>query len=685
MNMNDRLSKFATIIIVSSMLFSGCRSESDDRIENDSNEESENINDTSGIEPTTEDILEITGNDFCDLINQIHCMLPFPSGFFLDDDESQITDYKLNITGEAIPDTNSAQSDNMIILDRLDGFSPSTQIFTAFSSTPNITEMADQFNIPPSVQINHSSILLNLDTGEFVHHWIELDARAGEGEDTLIFVRTLQGLDHDAAYAVAFRNLLDANGEEIQPEDGFLALRDNQATNSLQIENQREDYEYLFEKLEQSGVPRSNLQSAWWFHTASTKSILKDLFSIRDDAENRLGDVGISCTITNVIEDYGDDNTALRVIQGTVTTPQYMQTEYARSPMVRNEDGDPVFVENREIDFSMMIPKSLAENNTSGPISVFGHGLFGDSDAYVKNGRAIANEYQTVLLATDFKGWSSDGDEDAMTFALMDLKEFQYQQERQMQAVINHLAMIRTIAGGQCDEEYFKHNGTMLIDFEKINYIGISLGGLRGPSLLSMIPELEWGVLWVGGTSFSHQVERSTHYGSEEYPSVFYQLLSSDLSLPSRMDRAISIALLQSIWDSTDGETFLPFRENGFEDLLKPFDMFYLTSMMDAQVTTLSADRAVRTGNVPVVNGSAYHPFGVMVIEGPIDGSAAAYFDGDFPSLPTGNTNGPMWHHSLAHNLVLEVPEAKMMAYGYLLSGTLVDYCNPKCTFEGDW
>ena len=685
MNMNDRLTKFATIIIVSSMLFSGCISESDDGIENDSNEESENINDTSGIEPTTEDILEITGNDFCDLTNQIHCMLPFPSGFFLDDDESQITDYKLNITGEAIPDTNSAQSDNMIILDRLDGFSPSTQIFTAFSSTPNITEMADQFNIPPSVHINHSSILLNLDTGEFVHHWIELDARAEEGEDALIFVRTLQGLDHDAAYAVAFRNLLDANGEEIQPEDGFLALRDNQATNSLQIESQREDYEYLFEKLEQSGVPRSNLQSAWWFHTASTKSILKDLFSIRNDAENRLGDVGLGCTITNVMEDYGEDNTTLRVIQGTVTTPQYMETEYARSPMVRNEDGDPMFVENREIDFSMMIPKSLAENNTSGPISVFGHGLFGDSDAYVKNGRAIANEYQTVLLATDFKGWSSDGDQDAMTFALMDLKEFQYQQERQMQAVINHLAMIRTIAGGQCDEEYFKHNGTMLIDFEKINYIGISLGGLRGPSLLSMIPELEWGVLWVGGTSFSHQVERSTHYGSEEYPSVFYQLLSSDLSLPSRMDRAISIALLQSIWDSTDGETFLPFRENGFEDLLKPFDMFYLTSMMDAQVTTLSADRAVRTGNVPVVNGSAYHPFGVMVIEGPIDGSAAAYFDGDFPSLPTGNTNGPMWHHSLAHNLVLEVPEAKMMAYGYLLSGTLVDYCNPKCTFEGDW
>jgi hypothetical protein len=684
-NMDRKITKIAAILIVTSMLFSGCTSESSSDIDNDPIEE-ENVEVVDDdLEPQPQNILEIEGSDFCDHTNQIHCMLPFPSGYFLDEDQSQTTNYRLNITGEAIPDTNSVQSDNMVILDRLDGFSPSTQIFTAFSIVPNISQMADQFNISPSIEEDHSSVLINLDTGEFIHHWVELDARAVDNEETLIFVRTLQGLDHDAAYAVAFRNLVDNEGEIIQPEQGFLALRDNLTTNSNQIEKQRADYEVLFDKLEQSGVQRDNLQAAWWFHTASTKSILKDLFVIREDAEDKLGEEGIGCTITDVVENYGNDNTTLRVIQGTITTPQYMETEHARSPMVRNDTGDPIFVENREIDFSMTIPKSLADNNVSGPISVFGHGLFGDSDAYVKNGRAIANEYQTVLLATDFKGWSSDGDEDAMSFALMDLKEFQYQQERQMQAVINHLSMIRTIAGGQCDENYFKNNGTLLIDFETINYIGISLGGLRGPSLLSIIPELEWGVLWVGGTSFTHQVERTTHYGSEEHPSLFYQLLSSDLSLPSRMDRAIAIALLQSIWDSTDGETFLPFRENGFEDLLKPFDMFYLTSMMDAQVTTLSADRAVRTGNVPVVNGSAYHPFGVEVIEGPINGSSAAYFDGDFPLLPTGNTNGPMWHHSLAHNLVLEVPEAKMMAYGYLLSGILVDYCDPKCTFEGDW
>ena len=686
---NSLVRKVTSVLLVLIIISSGCLSEESNVESNDQSLE-ESIPETNpeleqeGKE-IEEETIDIQENEYCDDTNTDHCMMPFPSGAFLSVDSSEITGYSLNISGEAIPDTSSAQSGNMLILDRLDGFSPSTQIFTTFESTPEIDGMATQFNISPSVESGHSSILLNMDTGEKVHHWIELDARSQEGEPTILFLRTIEGLDHNAAYAVAFRSLVDENGLEILPSDGFRALRDSINTSSDGIEEQRSDYESLFTNLQASGFNRSELQAAWWFHTASTESILEDLLIMRDDAEMRLGESGIGCSITEVQEDFAQDGTSLRLIRGTVTTPHYMETQFARSPLMRDSGGSPEFVQNREIDFTMLIPKSLAENNESGPLTVFGHGLFGDGDSYAINGRELANEYKTVVIATDFKGWSSDGDYDALTFALVDIKEFQYQQERQMQAVINHISMVRTITGVCSDIDEFKHNGTNMFDKDTVNYIGISLGGLRGPSLLALVPELEWGVLWVGGTSFTHQVERSTHYGSKENPSEFYQLLSSDLSLPSRMDRAIAIALLQSIWDSTDGETYLPFRETGFGDELEPFDMFYLTSMMDAQVTTLSADRAVRTGNVPVVNGSAYHPFGVQVVDGPINGSSSAYFDGNFPSLPTGNTNGPMWHHSLAHNLVLEVPEAKMMAYGYLLTGVLVDYCDPECVFEGDW
>ena len=685
--MDIRLRKMLALIMVSTMLLAGCLGGTTSNHGSEITDELQGPTDPldNGTNSSENGIIKIEGSNFCDDTNHIHCMLPFPSGAFLDVDETQDTGYRLSIDGEAIPDTRSSVSDNMVILDRLDGFSPSTQIFTAFDEVPNIEGMATQFDIGISTMNGHNSILLNMETGEKVHHWIELDARAQDDEETLLFLRTIEGLNHNTKYAVGFRNLVNEEGVPITSSDGFRALRDGNGTDSDGIEAQREAYEEVFEKLDAGGFERGNLQSAWWFHTASTESILQDILIMRDDAEQRLGEGGIGCQITDIEENFGNDNTSLRLIRGTVTTPHYMENEFARSPLMRGVTGDPEFVQNREIDFTMLIPKSLAEDNTSGPLTVFGHGLFGDGDSYAMNARSIANEYQTVVIATDFKGWSSDGDLDAMTFALMDLKEFQYQQERQMQAVVNHISMVRTITGVCSDTEHFKHNGTDMIDIETVNYIGISLGGLRGPSLLAFVPELEWGVLWVGGTSFTHQVERSTHYGSDEYPGQFFELLSSEVSLPSRLDRAVSIALLQSIWDSTDGETYLPFRETGYGDMLKPFDMFYLTSMMDAQVTTLSADRAVRTGNVPVVNGSAYHPFGVEVVDGPINGSSAAYFDGDFPLLPTGNTNGPMWHHSLAHNLVLEVPEAKMMAYGYLISGILVDYCDPKCTFEGDW
>lgn len=674
-----------SILLASILLSSGCLS-SENEVDSepepivDSNPDIEHVNQTDSGESVS-----IPGSPNCDDTNTDHCMLPFPSGSFLDANTGTETGYSLSIPGSAIPDTNSAVTENMVILDRLDGFSPSTQIMTSFGSqVPDISNLASQFDIAPSVNPSHGTILLNLDTGEIIHHWVELDARHQVGEPMLFFLRTIEGLDHETAYAVAISGLVE-DGIPISPSDGFRALRDNITTDNQGIEGQRPAYDSMFESFEQIGLERTKIQAAWWFHTASTESILEDILIMRDDAEERLGDEGMACNISEVIEDFGNDGNSLRLIRGTVTTPHYMENENARSPLMRDELGDPEFVENREIGFTMLIPRSLADSNASGPITVFGHGLFGNGDSYVRSAGPIANEYQTVVIATDFKGWSSDGDLDAMTFALMDLKEFQYQQERQMQAVINHISMVRTITGVCSDINEFKHNGTNLIDIDTVNYLGISLGGLRGPSLLALVPELEWGVLWVGGTSFTHQVERSTHYGSEEYPGEFFLLLSSEVSLPSRIDRAVSIALLQSVWDSTDGETYLPFRENGLGDILEPFDMFYLTSMMDAQVTTLSADRAVRTGNVPVVTGSAYHPFGVSVVDGPINGSSAAYFDGDFPPLPTGNTNGPMWHHSLAHNLVLEVQEAKMMAYGYLMTGILVDYCDPECTFEGDW
>ena len=66
------------------MLLAGCTADSSA----DNDEASEEILETpdNGNEDdpgsVPEEIIELEGNDYCDDTNQIHCMLPFPSGAF---------------------------------------------------------------------------------------------------------------------------------------------------------------------------------------------------------------------------------------------------------------------------------------------------------------------------------------------------------------------------------------------------------------------------------------------------------------------------------------------------------------------------------------------------------------------------------------------------------------------------
>ena len=248
-----------------------------------------------------------------------------------------------------------------------------------------------------------------------------------------------------------------------------------------------------------------------------------------------------------------------------------------------------------------------------------------------------------------------------------------------MQSMMNNVAMVRTFSGVCSDLSEFHHNGTNLIDVSDIGYMGYSLGGLRGPSMLATTPGMDRGVLWVGGSSFTHQVERSTQY------TQFEELFANEIAYPSRNDRAVLIAQMQSMWDTTDAESYLPFIEEGFEGKTQPFEVLYISSVNDAQVTILSTDRAVRTAGLSNLNSSAWHPWGIDVSSTAIEGSGVAYFDGGFPDVPSGNIQGPMEYHSLAHNQIAAFEPAYTMAFDYLFTGTVSNTCGVSCTFEGVW
>ena len=679
----SRQGTFATLI-VSLLLLSGCLSDETSE-DNEIEDCSAIIGEPCEIEDTTvddgvfEQEISISGNRFCDNTNPDHCLLPFPSSAFLDPDSGTATGYRLDIDGQAIPDSASASSEDFHLLDNKDGHSPSTQIFTTFSSLPDISGLASQDSIPSSVLPGHNSLVLNMDTGQIVEHWVEISSRTQEDEATLVHVRTLRGLDHNARYAVAFKNLIDGDGEQVEPFPGFKALRDGSITDNQQIESLRSSYESMFSSLSEIGYDRQNLTSAWWFHTASSQSIMGDIISMRNNATQLLGEDGIGCNITAVNENYAEDNTTLRRISGTITTPHYLESTYPPTPMTRSEDGTPRFNFLTEVVFTITIPKSAADDSKPAPLVVLGHGFMGDGEGMVNEARGWANEYGFATIGTDFKGWSSDGDFGAYTFAFLNPNYLQHQSERLQQSLINNLAMIITIKGVCSDLPEFYHNGVNLVDTTDIDYMGVSLGAIRGPSMLSLIPEIDRGVLWVGGSSFSFIAERSTQY------TQFEELFSSPLAYESTMDRSILIALMQSMWDTTEPETYLPFLDGGMEGELHPYEILYLVSINDAQVTTLSADRASRTSEIPVLSNSTHHPYGVEVADAPISGSGIVYFDGRFPAVPSGNIQGPMEYHSLAHNQVLYYDPAMDVANGFLLSGEITDTCSGECYFEGIW
>ena len=676
----SRQTTIATLL-VSLLLLSGCLSDEVSEvpeIEDCTGESCENENTSVQEEDLVEEI-SISGTNFCDNTNPDHCLLPFPSSAFLDSDSGTTTGYRLDIDGQAIPDSASAPSEDFHMLDYKDGHSPSTQVFTTFSSLPDISGLASQDSIHLSSQPDHNSLLLNMDTGQITEHWVEISSRTQEDEPTLVHVRSLRGLDHNTQYAVAFRGLADENGDPIEPFPGFKALRDGIVTDNHQIESLRPSYETMFTSLSGIGDERQNLISAWWFHTASTQSITGDIISMRNDATQRLGDDGIGCNVTSVIENYAEDNTTLRRISGTITTPHYLESTYPPTPMTRSEDGTPKFNFLTEVVFTVTIPMSAAESSQPAPLVVLGHGFLGNGEGMVSGFRGWANDSGVATIGTDFKGWSSDGDFDAVTFGLMNVNYLQHQSERLQQSVINHLAMITTIKGVCSDIPEFYHNGVNLVDTTDVDYMGVSLGGIRGPSMLSLIPEIDHGVLWVAGSSFGFIAERSTQY------TQFEELFSSPLAYESTMDRSILIALMQSMWDTTEPETYLPFIDGGLDGELHPYEVLYLVSINAAQVTTLSADRASRTSGIPVLATSTYYPHGLEIVDAPTSGSAIVYFDGNFPAVPSGNIQGPMAYHSLAHNQVLGFEPAVDLATDFLRSGTISDTCSGNCYFNGTW
>jgi len=260
------------------------------------------------VASTLFDAEDLAHPDECEILNNEECLLPFPSSRFLEavGDETR-TGWRTKIPALGLPEPVGEPLDPAPF-DVFDGFSPTAQILMHFpqgvdlaaSNAPVLLHplCCGQSTATPyvdvrtqdgrSVELDSPSVLLDVDTGERVLHWVELDARADEPEEIperqVLFLRPGKSLVPGHRYIVAVRRLRDPLGEPVQPEPAFRALRDRRPSTIPALEARRDHFEDIFQQLRLAGVPRHDLVLAFDFVVRSDEQLTERLLAMRDDA-----------------------------------------------------------------------------------------------------------------------------------------------------------------------------------------------------------------------------------------------------------------------------------------------------------------------------------------------------------------------------------------------------------------
>ncbi|MEL6182803.1 MAG: hypothetical protein AAFS10_27865, partial [Myxococcota bacterium] len=303
--------------------------------------------DTGDPEDTGVEPIDVPVVSHCENLNPRMCLLPWPSQRWLESDPTSATGFSMAFEPDAMPLPITGMPFDVTPYERFDGYSPSMQIITVFDEPVDLDGLAGVDTIERSLMPTHPTQLIDMDTGERVAHWVEIDARAESPEETLFYLRPATRLQANRSYAVALRDLRGISGAALTADAVFAALRDGTPTTSEQIEARRPRHEAIFTVLEEVGIARDTLVLAWSFHTASDASSRSRMITLRDDALEQMGAEGLGCTITDLEDNYRD--TGARGIRGTFTVPWYLNAPLPPATFVLDEEGNPAYQGTEEI------------------------------------------------------------------------------------------------------------------------------------------------------------------------------------------------------------------------------------------------------------------------------------------------------------------------------------------------
>lgn len=613
----------------------------------------------------------------CEILSLEHCMLPYPSSFFLREDDSTDTGYRVNYPMGAMPRNRVGFHLNPREHNTLDGFTPGPVILALFPDGVDLlaSDVPPILNIGRSLEADSPTVLLDVERGEFVPHFTELDANTFDDRKRAFLIRPAVRLRDGARYIVAIRDLVDPSGAPVPAPRPFQILRDGEATPVRAIEARRPALEEIFTLLGDNGVERANLQLAWDFVVASSRSMTERLLAMRDDTLAELGDGAPDFEITEVQEDV--DQHIYRRVRGYLIAPSYMSSPEPPAVLNLGEDGLPLRNGTMQVPFIVNIPRAAVADGVAHPSrpSLYGHGLFGSRDeANAGHLRSFSNQANIMFGATDWIGMSGD-DVRHVIRMIPDLTGFSILTDRLQQAMLNFVLLGRLFVAedGFVSRPEFQLDGEPLIDRQDLYFYGISQGGIQGGTYLAIAPDSTRGVLGVGAINYSFLLRRSIDF--TPFQVIF------NLNYLDELERTLLYPLLQQLWDRGEPQGYASrLLENPLPGTPAKKILMQI-AVNDSQVSHTGSEIQARSLGLSTTAPSAWPAFGIPEREAPFDDSAYVpyYIGGIEPPL----TNTAPAIENGVHGAVRQLTAAQAQIDAFLRpDGVVENFCPGPCVFE---
>ena len=574
------------------------------------------------------------------------CAMPFPSALFEAVDTTTATGHRLAIPEGALPTNRDGIPIDPAPFNEADGFSPATSIIVHFGVEPGADSLPPWSDLDASLADGSPTILVDMQSGERVAHFAEVDENEVRPDDRALLLRPATRLQPSHRYAVGLRrSLTTAAGAPLPGSPAFEAILSGAETDNALLEAHRDELVEAVDALVRAGVPRDDLLVAWDFTTASDESLTRTLLSMRDQALEALGPSGIGFTIDEVDTDLAED-LAVR-IQGTFMTPMFLTHEGGEDGVLaRDDDGLPVLQGLVARHFTITIPPSVLDAGEARPLVIFGHGLLGDPSGEM-SGSAFRNISQQIAMVGAGTYWAglSEPDRVAVVRALVDWNEFALVSDKLQQGVIDAIALTRTVRGMIRLDPALTFDGVPAIADDEVYYYGASLGGTMGATFMSYTTEVERGVLNVPGADWSLMIHRSADW--PEQSRVFANGYDREI------DRQLIVVLSQAQWDFADPITTSAHLTDDPLPDTPAHRVILQESIGDAEVTNLATENMARTIGVPLLEPSPRAVWGTEGTQGPVDSALTVWDIQDPIANPVGNVPAP---DNEAHGRIRRLP-----------------------------